>query len=482
MKTWLREQFDSQLEHFPDGQLCVEVDGEIAASSASLVVSYDLNTAWHDWRKTSDNGYIRNHDPKGDTLYGIEIMVDPKYRGMRLSRRLYDARKNLARRLNLQRIVIGGRIPGYHKHADELTAEEYVEAVMAKEIYDPVFTAQLANGFELRRLIANYLPADTESRGYATFLEWTNHDYRRGGQRTFEAVQNVRVATVQYQVRKVGSFDDMAQQVEFFVDAAADYHSDFVVFPELFTTQLLSTTPDQRPGLAARQLAGYTPHYTALFERLAIKYNVNIVAGSQFELRDEVLYNVAYLFRRDGTIGQQPKLHITPLERRWWGVAPGDHLEVFETDRGRVAILICYDIEFPELARVAAARGAQILFVPYNTSDRPGYLRVRHCAQARCIENHVYVVTAGCTGNLPDVANADVHYAVSAIYTPSDVQFARDAIAAECTPNIETVVVHDLDLELLRRHRYTGTTLNWTDRRTDLYSVTYTEEDKIEQI
>jgi predicted amidohydrolase len=206
---------------------------------------------------------------------------------------------------------------------------------------------------------------------------------------------------------------------------------------------------------------------------LAIKYSTNIVGGSNFVVEGGRLYNASFLFRRDGTIDRQFKLHITPSERRWWGVEGGSRVEVFETDRGRIAISVCYDIEFPELARIAARKGAQIVFCPFNTDERAGYLRVRHCAQARCIENHVYVVLAGCTGNLPQVANADTHYAQSAILTPCDFPFARDGIAAECQPNVETLVIHDLDLELVRRHRYGGTTQNWNDRRKDVYRLSY---------
>jgi predicted amidohydrolase len=73
--------------------------------------------------------------------------------------------------------------------------------------------------------------------------------------------------------------------------------------------------------------------------------------------------------------------------------------------------------------------------------------------------------------HLPWVENDDVHYAQSGVYTPSDVSFARDGIAAEASPNIETVLVHGLDAEALRRHRREGTVQNWNDRRTDLYRV-----------
>jgi len=166
-------------------------------------------------------------------------------------------------------------------------------------------------------------------------------------------------------------------------------------------------------------------------------------------------------------------MHVTPAERRWWGVEPGGEVKVFDTDCGKIAIQVCYDVEFPELSRIAAGKGAQILFVPFNTDNREGYLRVRYCAQARAVENDFYVAISGCVGNLPFVANADVHYAQSGIFTPLDFSFARDGIAGECTPNIETLVIHDVDIELLRRQRHAGTVRPWHDRRKDLYGVVY---------
>ncbi len=476
MKTWGREQIQSQISIFPKGQTCIEIDGELAASSSSLILEYDPALEWHNWSAVSDNGYIRNHNPKGDTLYGIEMMVHPKYRGMKLSRRLYDERKELCRDRNLSRMIIAGRIPGYRKHADTMSAREYVEAVEEKSLIDPVLTAQTANGFRLLGLIPDYLPSDSDSCGYATFLEWRNLDYRPDAKRRFHHfVEPIRLCVVQYQVRSVPGFDEFAQQCEFFIDVASDYRCDFVLFPELFTTQLLSCVEAHRPGLAARRLAEFTPQFLEFFSEMAVKYNLNIIPGSHFVIEDDLLYNIAYLFGRDGMIGKQYKVHITPSERKWWGVNPGDAVKVFDTDCGPVAIQICYDIEFPELTRIAAKKGAQIIFVPYNTDTRHGYLRVRNCAMARCIENHVYVAISGCTGNLPFVENADIHYAQSGIFTPADAEFARDAVAAECNPNVETVIIHDVDVELLRRHREMGSVQNWNDRRRDLYRVVYEE-------
>lgn len=473
MKTWSPEQFRSQLTVFPEGQICVEYQGRVVASSSSLILDFALYSEWHSWKEIADNGFIRNHNPEGNTLYGIEIMVDPEFRGLKLARRLYEARKNLARQKNLMRIIIGGRIPGYGARAEEMSAREYVEKVMQKVLYDPVLTTQLSNGFVLKRLITDYLSGDKDSRGYATFLEWTNLDYNPDTSRTFVPVSPVRICAVQYQMRMISSFDEFARQCEYFVDIASDYRSDFVLFPEMFTTQLLSFFPKERPALAMRRLSEFTPKYLELFNRLATTFNVNIIGGSHFTVEEDNLYNIAYLFRRDGTIGKQYKLHVTPNERHWWGVKPGNKLEVFDTDKGKISIQICYDVEFPELGRIAAEKGAQIIFVPFCTDERYAYLRVRYCAQARCVENHMYVAIAGNAGNLPDVENLDINYAQSAIFTPSDIPFSRDAIQAEATPNIETVIFEDVDLELLKRHRQTGSVLNWRDRRTDLYQIKY---------
>ncbi|TVR45645.1 MAG: GNAT family N-acetyltransferase [Puniceicoccaceae bacterium] len=477
MTPWKREQLASQLERFAQGQICIEVEGRLVASSSSLIVDFDMYTESRSWSEISDRGYLRNHNPDGDTLYGIEIMVSPDFRGMKLARRLYEARKQLVRELNLMRIVIGGRLPGYEAHQDKMDVREYVDKVVAKALYDPVLTVQLANGFTLKRIIRDYLGEDKASAGYATFLEWTNLDYNPTPSRRYQPSRPVRICCVQYQMRPVKDFAEFAQQCQYFVDAASDKKCDFALFPELFTTQLLSFIEAKRPEQAARKLAEFTPEYLELFSDLSLRYNINLVAGTTFVVEDDFLYNVAFLFKRDGEVCRQYKLHVTPNEASWWGVRPGTRIRVFDTDRGVISIQPGYDIEFPEVSRIAVDQGAQLVFVPFCTAERHDYLRVRYCAQARCIENHVYVAAAGTVGNLPHVDNMDIQYAQSAILTPSDHAFARDGIAGECAAEVETVQINDLDLEVLRRHRQQGTTRNWNDRRKDLYEVVAREGD-----
>jgi predicted amidohydrolase/ribosomal protein S18 acetylase RimI-like enzyme len=481
MKPWNPEQFKSLIKTFPEGQLLIEYEGVVVASSASHIINFDEYSETSSWSELTSSGYITNHNPNGDTLYGIEIMVDPAYRNMKLSRRLYAARQKLVKNRNLKRIAIGGRIPNYYKYADKLTATQYVQKVIDKKIYDPVLTAQLANGFVLMRLLPGYLPSDKESLGYATFLEWVNFDYKPDS-RSLKASPYIRVCAVQYQMRMIADFEEFAQNCEYFIDVASDYRCDIILFPEMFTMQLLTFMENATPGNAIRALDTFTPKYEELFTRLAIRYNINIIAGSHFVVENEDLHNVSYLFRRNGSVEKQYKIHITPHERKWWGVQPGNKVEVFDTDIGKISILICYDVEFPELARIAVSKGAQILFVPFNTDERRGYLRVRYCAQARAIENQVYVVMAGCVGNLPAVDNLDIQYAQSAVLTPSDVEFHREGIATEAAPNTEMLIYQDLDMHLLARNREYGSVQTWKDRRHDFYSISYKEDGKRKRI
>jgi predicted amidohydrolase/ribosomal protein S18 acetylase RimI-like enzyme len=477
---WTREQFDSQLAIFPEGQLGVEIDGVLVATSSSLIVDEEDFGAYHTFDEVSDRGFIRNHDAEGDTLYGIDIAVDPKHRGERLARRLYEARKELVHDRNLRAILVAGRIPGYARHADRMSAEEYVRRVVHKELKDPVLTSQLAQGFAIRGVFRDYLPSDTESAGCAVFMEWLNPEHHPEAAPSVH--RRVRVAAVQYQMRPITSFDEFAQQCEFFIDTASEYRMDFVLFPEMITNQLQALVPAAESSLTARRLDEFTSRYVELFTRLAMKYNLNIVGGSHLTVEAGKLYNIASLFRRDGSVDRQHKLHISPSEARWWGVSPGEEVRVFDTDRGKVAILICDDIAFPETARIAAGKGANLLFVPFNTDIRSGYMRVRSCALARCIENGVYAVLAGPIGNLPFVQGADIHYGEACILTPCDVNFSRDGVAEEATPNVETMVVHELDMEILRRNRLQGSIRPWVDRRTDLYAIRYTEGDAIREV
>jgi len=471
MDPWTHEHLLSHIKVFPEGQFCVEYDGRIIGSSSCLIVDFNEYEDRHTFDEITDDGYITNHDPEGKHLYGISIMVHPDFRRLHIGTRLYEARKELVQRLNLKSFLVGGRIPHYHKYASKMSASEYVHQVIQQKIYDPVLSFQLLNGFKLKWVNPDYLDDDKASLSYAVLLEWSNVDYMPRSKRLYLRAFPVRICTVQYMLKKIDSFDQFASQSEYYVDVAALDQSDFVVFPETFTLQLLSFLGESIPGKQVRKLAEFTEDYIKLFANLAVKYNVNIIGGSHFVEEDQLIYNVSYLFLRDGTIHRQYKLHITPDEKTWWAIQPGKELNIIDTDCGKIAILICYDIQFPELARLAVEEGARIIFCPFCTDDRQGYLRVRYCAQARAIENQVYTVISGTVGNLTHVPRTDTMYAQSGIFTPSDFPFPRDGIVGECSANIETIVIGEVDLEILRRNRFTGTVTPLKDRRKDLYQI-----------
>lgn len=472
-EPWTMAMLESQYKNFSEGMQIIEYEGEIVGSATSLIISWDEYDDDHTWKEISDNGYITNHDEEGDTLYGIEVMVNPEYQGLKIGRRLYEMRKQLCIKKNLARILIGGRLPNYHKYSEDYGVRAYIKRVTDKKIKDPVVTFQLSQSFNIKKIIKDYLPEDTESSGYAILLEWVNLDYVPETRERSVLMKKVRICCIQYELRKIKSFKEFAQQCEYFTDVASNYKSDFALFPELFTTQLLSLHEykSMSPEDSIRKLDEYTPDYIDLFSRLSMEYNINIIAGTHLQVENENLYNISYLFKRDGTYEKQYKIHITSNEAKWWGVRPGNEIKVFNTDCGKIAINICYDVEFPEMTRIAIQKGAKILFVPFSTDEKHGYLRVKYCAQARAIENQIFVACAGTIGNIPSVENMDINYAQSGIYTPSDFPFPPDAIAGECSTNIETVVIADLDLAALERARNTGTVLNWKDRRLDMYEV-----------
>ena len=407
--SWPKDTIKALVEQFPDGQICIEESGQLIAVALTVCVKYERFSNPH----TYDDLILRNekiwHNANGDSLYGLDVFIHPDYRGYRLGRRLYEARKELCRSMNLRAILAGGRIPSYFKYAEQYSPEEYIQRVDRKEIYDPILSFQLSNDFQVTRLMHKYLPEDEKSQGYATLLEWRNILYTPPSPVLSVKKTQIRLGAVQWQMREFTSVEEVLEQVEYFVDALSDYKSDFAIFPEFFNAPLMGLTDQMDQTRAIRFLAGFTQQFREEMSEMAVSYNINIITGSMPLIENDRVYNVSYLCHRDGRVDEQRKIHITPHERRDWVIEGGNQFEVFETDAGRVAIMICYDIEFPELGRIAASQEVDIIMVPFWTDTKNGYLRVRQCAQARAIENECYVVVTGSVGNLPKVENLDVH-------------------------------------------------------------------------
>ena len=496
MPVWSAEALTHHLEVFPEGQL-VAVDDQksLLGSASSLLIDWDDYAESAKWSTITGHGTFDTHNPLGKTLYGADLSVDPLARRRGVGSLFYEARKDMVRQHGLKRFLTGGRIPGYAEVAHKMSVSEYVAEVVKGKRKDPTLSFQIGNGMVVLDVVSEYLE-DSQSRGFATLLEWLNPEYvtsmgldssdrhlvsvteaqeKEIGERPQPA--RVRIAAMQYLLRPINRFEDFATQAEFFVRSAHEYHSQFVVFPEYFTMQLLSYLRESSPARAVRRLAQLTPDYEGLFQRLATETGMYIIAGTHPIIQQGELFNAAHLFTPGGLVFRQKKVHLTPTEKGPYQMSRGHGFYVYHTEYGKIAILVCYDVEFPEAARCLAEGGARIIFVPSCTDERQGFCRVRYCAQARTSENQIYVAIACTVGNLPEVPHMATHYGQAAILTPSDYFFARDGIAAEGSVNQEQMVISDVDLNLLDEQRINGTVLPLDDLIKDAYDrvIHYTD-------
>jgi predicted amidohydrolase/GNAT superfamily N-acetyltransferase len=485
MPTWTVGELTHHLAVFPEGQLVAEDEtAHLLGSASSLIIDWDDYAESAKWSTITGNGTFDTHNPLGKTLYGADMGVDPSAHRQGIGSLLYEARKKMVKSRGLKRLLTGGRIPGYAHVSGEMTPAEYVADVVKGNRKDATLSFQLANGMVVLDVVPEYLE-DTDSRGFATLLEWLNPEYvatvslraseQHAALEDEEALRvhprpaRVRIAAMQYLLRPISRFEDFATQVEFFVRSAKEYSSQFVVFPEYFSMQLLSYLREPSPGRAVRRLAQLAPDYERLFMRLATENGLYIIAGTHPVIQEGELFNAAHLFTPHGRVFRQKKVHLTPTEKGPYQMSRGHGFYVYHTVYGKIAILVCYDVEFPEAARVLAEAGAQILFIPSCTDERQGFCRVRYCAQARTIENQIYVAMAGTVGNLPEVPYMATHYGQAAILTPSDYFFSRDGIAAEGIVNQEQMVISDVNLDLLDERRINGTVIPLNDLIRDAY-------------
>ena len=289
--------------------------------------------------------------------------------------------------------------------------------------------------------------------------------------------RNVSIAACQFVVRPVGSFDEFASHARGLLDQAKG--ADLVLFPELFTVELFTTFPDWK-NLPVSELTrvhqhgntNYTEDYRQLFESEAKERGQHIVAGSHLELKDGRYLNVAYLYGPDGLIHMHDKTHIFPAEAQW-STEEGDTVEMVELPFAKVGFNVCYETEIPECAATLVEQGAEIILCPSFTFTEYGFWRVRHCAQARAIENQVYFVHCATGADVPSDGPLPPGWTRSSILSPCDTPWdAPNGVVAESPePNIETVVHGEVDLDKIYENREKGVAPTFRDRRrrADLY-------------
>lgn len=276
------------------------------------------------------------------------------------------------------------------------------------------------------------------------------------------------MASCQYFVRPVESFEQFADQVAAAVETAAGYGARLLVLPEYFTIQLVSLYEPKRDiSELVREVTEQVPRFVDLMATLAKEHAMYIVAGTipTFDEETELVHNDSYFFSPDGTHGVQGKLHMTRFEREDWHVVERSEVKVFDTAIGRIAIAICYDVEFPEVVRALAREGVHVLAAPSSTDDRHGFLRVRYCAHARAIENQMYVIHSATVGALPRVPDVSMNYGQASVLSPCDFPFGRDGIVTEGVVNQEQIVIAELDMGLVEESRSFGTVIPLEDSR-----------------
>jgi len=289
--------------------------------------------------------------------------------------------------------------------------------------------------------------------------------------------RDVSIVACQFLVRPVASFDEFANHARSLLDQAVG--ADLVLFPELFTVELFTTFPDwqdvpisELTRIHKHGNTNYTEEYRALFESEAKERGQHIAAGSHLEEKDGKYLNVAYLYGPDGLIHTHDKTHIFPAEAEW-STSEGDTIELIELPFAKVGFNVCYEAEIPECSATLTEQGAEIILCPSFTFTEQGFWRVRHSAQARCIENQVYFVHCATGANIPGDGPLPSGWTSSSILGPCDIPWdnPNGVIAEASEPNREMVVRGKVDLDKLHEAREKSVAPTYRDRRrrADLY-------------
>lgn len=276
-----------------------------------------------------------------------------------------------------------------------------------------------------------------------------------------------RIAAAQYPIDELTSFSSFEDKLSLWVRRAADHGAELLVFPEYAALELARlggrhVSQHLQASLDAVQF--FLGDYDAAYAEQAKRHDIFILAGSApVRLADGRFVNRARLFAPDGVSGYQQKHIMTRFEAEVWGMSPSSGLCVFDIGIAKLGIAICYDAEFPLIARALAEAEAEVLLVPSCTDTLSGYRRVRTGCAARALENQIYVIQSPTVGEAPWSAALDVNIGAAAVSAPPDGKISRDGFLAEGTLNAAGWVYADLDLDLLAAVREDGEVVNFRD-------------------
>lgn len=289
------------------------------------------------------------------------------------------------------------------------------------------------------------------------------------------------VTSAQFELAADESFDAFAQRVSATVASAADAGSAVVLLPELVTTSLLAAREDRDTLEVADLDRVYRTHFptftddlVSLYRTLAAAHNIVVVGGSHLRATaDGALRNTSFIVYPDGALEQQDKLHLTPPEQKM-GIEPGDRLATFEIDGVKAAVQICADIEFPEVSRILANDGVEVIFSPSLTWNTRGAERVRIGAHGRAMENQVFVVVSPLVGTTGYPRAGAIHGTGNArVAVPLDRVFGvNDGVWAQTEDTRASALLNTtLDTDQLRRSRATPEPPGYSNVRPSLYAA-----------
>lgn len=276
----------------------------------------------------------------------------------------------------------------------------------------------------------------------------------------------IRVAAAQYDIGSVQSWREYEAKITLWVERAVAQGAQLLVFPEYFSLELTALFGHENEANPARQLAALQeslPNFLALFRQLAKAHQIYILAGTFPARAAEGFRNRAHLLGPGGAMVFQDKLQITPFEAEQMLIRPGNDIKVFETSFGKLGVNICYDIQFPLIARYQAEAGAKLLLAPSCADSLAGYHRIRLSCQARALENQCYVIQAATVTCAQSAKAIKVRIGAAAVYTPPNQGFPNDGILTIGKINEPQWVFTDLDLEAIDKVRETGDALNYQD-------------------
>ena len=281
-----------------------------------------------------------------------------------------------------------------------------------------------------------------------------------------------RVATVQFAM-KSETVDSLLERIDGFMREAAEWGAQILVLPEYLSGCLAPSLTATDPRQTFENLAAASKDLLSGMHDLSAARNLWLVGGTCIEKDGSKFFNSAPIVAPDDRHWLQRKIHLTPWERQSGLLAAGDDIFVIQTPFAKIATVICYDIEFPDLSRAACEAGADILLNPSCTDNRHGFWRVRYSGHARCVENQVFTVNAPTVGWFPETSWLASNHGQASILSPCDVPFARDGIIAQGEMNIaDQMICADLRMDALRLARSGGAVTPRQDRRDNFKVVT----------